>query len=163
MISTHGRTVSPLATVLMIGCTVWLLDGAAAVISAYARNGVPPDRVFKYISSSLMGMQAFSGGPPVIWLGVFLHFLVALGWAALFFILYPKLGFLQGNKWLIGCLYGLFVWVMMSLVIVPLTLTPQAKFSFPGAAIGWVVHMACVGLPIVLLTREWYRRKWGFV
>lgn len=158
MVSTHGRTAQAFRAVLMIGCTVWLLDGAAAVITAYARNGVPPDRVFKYISSALMGMPAFSGGPAVILLGVFLHFLVALGWGALFFFAYPRLRFLQGNKWLIGCLYGLFVWVMMSLVIVPLTQVPQAKFNLQGAAVGWVVHMLCVGLPIVLITRGWYRR-----
>lgn len=162
MVSTPGRTAQPIRAVLMIGCTVWLLDGAAAVISAYARNGVSPDRVFKYISSSLMGLEAFKSGAPAIWLGVLLHFLVALAWSALFFFVYPRLKPLQGNKWLIGCLYGLFVWVMMSLVIVPLTPVPQGKFSLPGAVIGWLVHMACVGLPIVLLTRQYYRRKWEF-
>ncbi len=161
MVSTHGRAAQSFSAVLMIGCTVWLLDGAAAVISAYTRNGVPPDRVFKYISSALMGMPAFSGGPAVILLGVFLHFLVALGWGALFFYAYPRLRFLQGNKWLVGCLYGLFVWVMMSLVIVPFTQVPQAKFNLPGAAVGWVIHMLSVGLTIVLITRGWYRRKWA--
>lgn len=160
MVSTHGRTAHPLRAVLMIGCTVWLLDGAAAVIGAYARNGVLPGRVFQYISTSVMGMQAFNESS-AIWLGVFLHFLVALGWSALFFFVYPRLKVLQGNKWLTGCLYGLFVWVMMSLVIVPLTPVPQAKFNLPGAVQGWLIHMACVGLPIVLLTRQWYRRKWA--
>ncbi|MBO9154535.1 hypothetical protein ACFOTA_20145 [Chitinophaga sp. GCM10012297] len=160
MVSIQERTAHPLRAVLMIGCTVWLLDGAAAVIGAYARNGVSPERVFQYISTSVMGMQAFRESS-AIWLGVFLHFLVALGWSALFFFVYPRTKLLQGNKWLTGCLYGLFVWVMMNLVIVPLTSVPPSQFSLSGAVIGWLIHMACVGLPIVLLTREWYRKKWA--
>ncbi len=151
--------ISPISAVLLIGCTVWLLDGAAAVITAYARGGVSPDRVFKYISSSVMGMQAFKGGAAAVWLGVFLHFVVALSCSALFFFAYPKLWFLQRNKWLTGCIYGLFVWVVMNLVIVPLTAVPPSKFNLAAAVTGWLIHMVCVGLPIVLLTRGWYRTK----
>lgn len=151
--------ISPLSAVSLIGCIVWLLDGAAAIIVAYTRGNVSPDRVFKYISSSVMGMEAFKEGAAAIWLGVFLHFAVALSCSALFFFAYPKLRLLQGNKWLTGCIYGLFVWVMMNLVIVPLTAVPPSKFDLTGAVIGWLIHMVCVGLPIVLLTRVWYRGK----
>lgn len=149
----------PVVASVFIGLTVGLLDGAAAVISSYARSGVTPDRVFKYISSAVLGNAAFSGGGGIVALGVFLHFLVAYIWGLIFFTAYPRFSFLQHNRWLTGCAYGLFVWLMMNFIVTPLTLAPKLKFSWEGAMVGWGVHMLCVGLPIVLITHYWYQKQ----
>lgn len=148
----------PLLATVFIGSTVGILDGAAAVISSFARSGVTPDKVFKYISSAVWGKAAYSGGGEMIALGVFLHFAVAYIWGALFFTAYPRVRLLQQNKWLVGCAYGLFVWLMMNLVVLRFTLAPKLKFSWEGAATGWGIHMLCVGIPVVLITHYWYRK-----
>lgn len=148
----------PLPATAFIGLTVGLLDGAAAVINSFVRSGVTPDKVFRYISSALLGKEAYSGGGGIIALGVFLHFVVAYIWGAIFFTAYPRVRLLQQNKWLVGCAYGLFVWLMMNLAVLRFTLAPKLKFSWEGAAVGWGIHMLCVGLPIVLITHYWYRR-----
>lgn len=148
----------PLPATVFIGLTVGLLDGAAAVINSFVRSGVTPDKVFRYISSALLGKEAYSGGGGIIALGVFLHFVVAYIWGAIFFTAYPRVRLLQQNKWLVGCAYGLFVWLMMNLAVLRFTLAPKLKFSWEGAAVGWGIHMLCVGLPIVLITHYWYRR-----
>lgn len=157
--SISGVQRPALATVF-IGLTVGLLDGAGAVISSFARSGVTPDKVFRYVASALIGREAaYSGGGGIIALGVFLHFVVAYIWGTIFFTAYPRLAFLRHNKWLTGCAYGLFVWVMMNFIVSPLTLAPKLKFSWEGAMVGWGIHMLCVGLPIVLITHYWYQRK----
>ncbi|MRG48827.1 hypothetical protein GFS24_27200 [Chitinophaga sp. SYP-B3965] len=148
----------PVLATVFIGLTVGLLDGAAAVISSFLRSGVTPDKVFRYISSALLGKDAYSGDGGIIALGVFLHFVVAYIWGAIFFTAYPRVRLLQQNRWLVGCAYGLFVWLMMNFVVLRFTRTPQLKFSWEGAVVGWGIHMLCVGLPIVLITHYWYRR-----
>lgn len=155
--SISGVQRAVMATVT-IGLTVGLLDGAAAVIMSYARSGITPDRIFKYISSAVLGIAAFSGDGGIVALGVFFHFLVAYIWGLIFFMAYPRFSFLQHNRWLTGCAYGLFVWFMMNFVVSPLTLAPKLKFSWGGAMEGCAFHMLCVGLPIVLITHYWYQK-----
>jgi hypothetical protein len=156
--STVSGVQRPVLATVSIGLTVGLLDGAAAVINSFARSGVTPDRVFKYISSALLGKDAFSGGAGIVALGVFLHFVVAYIWGVIFFTAWPRVRLLQQHKWLVGCSYGLFVWLMMNLVVLRFTLAPPLKFSWEGAVVGWGIHMCCVGLPIVLITHYWYRK-----
>lgn len=148
----------PVLATVFIGLTVGLLDGAAAVINSFAKSGVTPDKVFSYIASALLGKEAFSGSDGIIALGVFLHFAVAYIWGAIFFTAYPRVKLLQQNKWLIGCAYGIFVWLMMNQVILRFTLAPRLKFSWEGAATGLCIHMLLVGIPIALITYYWYRR-----
>lgn len=143
--------------VLLTGCVVGLLDGAAAILNAWFRSGTTPEIVFKFIASAIFGGAAYTGGSGMIAVGVFLHFLVAIIWSAIFFRAYPRLRILQQNKWIVGCAYGLFVWLMMTLVVVPLTKVPDMPFNWQAAARGWVIHMLLVGIPIVLMTRHWYR------
>lgn len=152
--ATTVRSTRFIKGALYAALLVWLLDGTAAVIQANFRA----DRVFKYVASALAGRAAFAEGGGFIWLGLLLHFLVAFGWSLLFFWLYPRLSLLQGNRWVTGILYGVFVWVAMRFFLVPLTLAPQAALTTQGALSGIAIHMVCVGLPIALTAYYWYRR-----
>ncbi|MGX5820286.1 hypothetical protein ACWKWU_18975 [Chitinophaga lutea] len=145
-----------LRAALNAGLAVGILDGIAAMVSAWLRTGTTPERVFRYIASGIYGRSAFTGGGEMIVLGVGLHFFFAIFWSVFFFVLYPRIAALRGNKWLVGCLYGLFVWLMMSQVVARFSNTPALSFSWTGAMTGWAIHMALVGLPIVLLARRWY-------
>lgn len=139
---------------LYAGLLVFLLDGTAAVIQTDFRA----DRVFKYVASAVAGNAAFAGGGVFIVLGLILHLLVSLGWSLIFFLLYPKLPLLQGNRWLTGCLYGIVVWACMRFIIVPLSLAPQGALTLPAALTAIAIHMVCVGLPISLTAWYWFRR-----
>lgn len=156
--STDGvqRRESPVLAVITIGLAVGILDGLAAVLHAYLRSGILPGQIFRFIASALLGEAAYSGGNGVIALGVLLHFVVAGIWAAVFFIAYPRLRLLRRNKWLTGPAYGIFVWLMMNFAVLPLTALPGMAINWPSAAIGILIHMFVVGLPIVAMTRRWY-------
>jgi len=47
-----------------------------------------------------------------------------------------------------GMAYGATVYVIMNLVVVPLSAVPKRPFAFDVVIL--VVHMICVGLPIAL-------------
>ena len=154
----NTRQESVITAVLLTGLIVSLLDGAAAIIHAYARSGIAPDKLFRYIASALLGSDAYNGGAGIILFGIFLHFLIALTWSAVFFILYPRFWFLRGNKLITGCLYGIFVWLMMNFVVLPLTRVPPLKFSTSGVITGVLIYMFIIGCTIVGLTAYWNRR-----
>ncbi|AWO00973.1 hypothetical protein DLD77_04280 [Chitinophaga alhagiae] len=145
--------------VLVTGCAVGVLDGAAALVNAWLKSGIPPEKVFRYIASAMYGKAAYTGGGAMIAAGVVLHFIVAVIWSAVFFIAYRYWPLLRGNKWVVGCMYGLFVWLMMNLVVVPLTHVPPLTFNWEGMITGWVIHMLLVGIPIVWLTQWWYNKR----
>ena len=159
--STGGiqRRESPLLAVITIALAVGILDGLAAIIHAFIRSGVKPEMIFRYIASALLGKEAYSGGGGVVMLGVFLHFLIALIWSAVFFVAYPRLRLLQGNKWLVGFGYGIFVWLIMTFVVLELTGMLQLPLDPLAAAIGILIHMFVVGLPISTMTQRWFNAK----
>ncbi|GEP94457.1 hypothetical protein CCY01nite_07170 [Chitinophaga cymbidii] len=45
---------------------------------------------------------------------------------------------------------------MMNFAVLPLTALPGMAINWPSAAIGILIHMFVVGLPIVVMTRRWY-------
>ena len=61
---------------------------------------------------------------------------------------------LSKNAVATGLGYGVFVWLVMNLAVVPLTRAYQFPFSIKGAAIGMAILMVCVGLPISLVARR---------
>ena len=140
-----------LRTVGLAGTTVGVLDGIAAVVSAWIR-GVPPDRVFQYISSGLLGRDSFEGGAVTIILGVVLHFIVAFGAAALFVFLARSIGFIRTNPLILGPLYGIAVYFFMSEVVVALSNVTRQPRTLSGTVTGILIHIFFVGLPIALIT-----------
>jgi len=62
-----------------------------------------------------------------------------------------RIGALRGSPWIIGPCYGLFVWLMMTRVVVPMTLIgPPKTFNAVQAAIGALIIVFCVGTPIAV-------------
>src|SRR3954466_2674605 len=110
------------AAVLRAGLLVGCLDITSALIHFFVRTGRDPLIVLKYISSAILGKSAFTGGAAVVLLGLLFHFVIAFTFTLLFFILYPKLGGFTRNRLLTGILYGLFIWTVMNLLVVPMTL-----------------------------------------
>ena len=74
------------------------------------------------------------------------------------FLAYPRVALLRQNALLIGIGYGLFVWTMMNLVLVPLTRIKPGPFNLNNAAIQASILVVCIGLPISLLARRHYAK-----
>lgn len=143
--------------ILWGGLCAGTLDFLGACVSNASR-GVTPLRIAHSIASGLLGAKAFQGGYKTAALGVVLHFVIALGAAAVFGLASHKLRFLTERPYLSGALYGIVVFWFMQLVVLPLSAIPfKQNFSWPVVATGLIVHVLCVGLPIALVAR-WYAK-----
>lgn len=107
------------------------------------------------IASGLLGSQAFRGGIGTWILGVVLHFLIAFLAASLYCVSSWKLEFLREHFFVCGLFYGIAVFMIMNLVVLPLSAVPFAVGPFTAAGLrqGLLVHMLIIGLPISLSLR----------
>lgn len=147
--------MSRLLTILITGLIAGTLDILAAI---YLLAGGNAAGVFKYIAGGAFGKAALEGGGEMIVWGAVFHYLIALFWTTLFFLIYPKLPFLKLNKWLNAFFYGIFVWTVMNLVVLPLSNIAPRAFTVSGVLKNAVILIICIGLPAAL-TADWFYNK----
>ena len=150
---------SPFKFVVRTGLLVGFLDIAAAFINAYLQFGSTPVMVFQYIASGVFGKAAFSGGLMMAMWGCVFHFLIATSWTFLFFLVYPRMKILSRNRVVSGVLYGLVIWLVMNLVVLPLASTPKPPSHDPIRMVeGILILMAMVGVPVSLKVHKYFSR-----
>jgi hypothetical protein len=149
---------TPFTTILCTGFLVGLLDGIAAIVNFIISGGGNPVRIFYYIASGVFGQTAFVSDSQMLFWGVLFHFLIAYSFTAFYFWLYPKIKFLSTHVILSGISYGILVWLVMNLLVLPLSNTPKLPFNSTGAIIGIVIHIFLVGLPISLLVHRYFTK-----
>lgn len=140
------------------GLLTALIDGLfSSALSAFV-YGSTVTRLFQGVAATLLGREAVDGGPSTAALGVLMHVGVAFGWSAVFLLglmpAAPVRALLDSRYGAIkvAALFGPFIWLVMSLVVIPL-LT-----AGPPAITGrwWVQffgHIPFVGLPIAAVSR----------
>lgn len=123
------------------------IAGILDLISAFLSFGW---RVPRGIASGLLGPQALKGGVLTWILGVVLHFFIALTAAAVYCAASRKLEFLREHFLVCGLFYGIAIYLVMQLVVLPLSEFPFKTASITRAALtqGILVHMILIGLPI---------------
>lgn len=140
----------PFQTIVYGGLTVGVLDCIAASVNAGIK-GITPDRVWHYVASALIGLDAsYNGGVPTLLLGILLHFTIAFGVATGFYFISRTAPALLRHAVIVGMAYGIAVYFAMGYLIVPLTYAPPIPFSMSGMITGIVIHMFCVGLPVAI-------------
>ena len=152
---------SKLATVIVItGLLAGTLDILAAVIRYTIRTGNSPVRLLEFIASAVFGREeAFSENAMMgIW-GLFFHYLIAFTWTIIFFLAYPRTRLLRGNKFITAIAYGAVIWLIMNLIVLPLSRIPAAPFDLKQVIIGALILMAFVGLPISIMANRYYSGK----
>lgn len=142
--------------ILRAGLLAGTLDILAAILILAKGNAVG---TLKFIASGVFGKAAFSGGYDMVALGAVFHYLIATGFAAGYFLAWPRLTFLQKNKWASGVLYGVFVWAVMNLLVVPLSHAPQSPFAWDSALKNMAILVVCIGLPIAWLADKFFSSK----
>ena len=148
-----GATVrrSAWVTVGWAGLIAGFLD-IAAVIVFYGFRGVSATRILQGVAAGLVGRDAAAaGGAATAALGLGIHFCIALSAAAVFFALSRRFRVLARVPFVSGPVYGVVVWLVMNLAVLPLTATPPKAFPPPAWLPVFLAHVACVGLPIALV------------
>ena len=141
---------SVLKPLIITGLLAGTLDGLSACIMYYSQSGKDPLNVFRFIASGVFGSPALSGGVPMGLWGIIFHYVIAFGWTILFFWLAAKLPVLTRNWIVSGIAYGIFVWLMMNLVVVPVSLVPMkaGPKEWAGILKATLILIICIGLPV---------------
>ena len=126
--------------------TVAFLDGLYAVI-VFRMRGVGADRVFQGVAAGLLGRDAFRGGLATAGLGLALHIFIALVVVVVYYTASARIGVLRSRPLVCGPVYGVLVYAVMNLIVIPLSAAGGGKFSLALVLGGLMVHVLGVGLP----------------
>ena len=127
---------------------VGLLDILAAFLSFYISTGKSPLIVLKFIASALLGSEAYSSESGSVWIGVILHFAVAFLFTLFFFIAYNPLKLYKLQWVVLGIVYGVFIWLVMNKLVLPLTMVKQQPFKWVDAIRAALILITMIGLPL---------------
>lgn len=139
-------------TVVLTGLIAGTLDLASAFLVQFLKTGNFPTKLLHYIAGGALGLEtSMKGGIEMILLGLFFHYFIAFSFTLFFFLIFPKLSFLQQNKYLTAFLYGIFISLVMELVVLPLSLLPlSATINWTNKIIATSVLILALGVPISL-------------
>lgn len=128
-----------LRAVFLGGIVAGVLDLLAAITNTRLQIGYGPSMVLKAIASGLLGTHALFRGAGTAFLGLVLHFFVAI--------------------------YGGVIYVVMNWVVLPFSAFPRALWqrdiSFRHIAIALGCHVLLIGIPIALSARWCLTRATG--
>jgi hypothetical protein len=106
------------------------------------------------MAGGLLGRSAFQGWAGVWVLGVALHFFIAFSAATVYYAASRKLTFLKEHPLVCGPFYGIAVYLVMNLIVLPLcALHSTRPLAINGMIQGLLVHMVLIGLPIAFSVR----------
>jgi hypothetical protein len=136
------------------GLLTGVTDGLFATVQSLLIPGSTVMKLWQGVASTVLGKPAYDGGIPTALLGVLMHFCVAFGWSAVFLFVVMRSSWVRRTvsspSGVVGiaALYGPFIWLVMSLVVIPVLLhrPPRITSRWWIQLIG---HIPFVGLPIV--------------
>jgi hypothetical protein len=149
------RTRLSAAQAILYGTlVVGTLDALDAIVFFGIRSGAQPIRIFQGIASGLLGPAARQGGLRTAAIGVGLHYFIAFGIVATYFLVSRRVTLLTRHPVVCGMLYGLVVYGVMNLVVIPLSkIGGPTMPPAPVLANGVLIHLFGVGLPAALFAR----------
>ncbi len=128
------------------------LAGTFDLTAAFITFGLGNPRL---IAGGLLGKQALQGGAGTWILGVVLHYFIAFSAAAIYCLSSRRLSFLKDHWLVCGLFYGIAVFLVMNLIVLPLSAYHfMGPYQYRGLLQGILVHMLIIGLPISLSLRK---------
>jgi len=138
----------------------WLVTGvtdaifSSVLVTVFYHSTVT--RLWQGVASVLLGKEALNGGTTTALIGLLIHFGVAFGWSAVFLFLFmqsARIRELVASRYgviKVAALYGPFIWLVMSLALIPLLVhrPPTINFRWWVQLLG---HIPFVAIPIVAL------------
>lgn len=142
------RDSSRLASSIALGALiVGVLDAADATLFSALYRGAPPGRVWQSVASGALGRAAFDGGTATVALGLAFHFFIA-ACVVIVYALASRRWSVLSRRWVaLGALYGLCVYAVMNLVVIPLSAIGPTLPALPAFINGILIHIVGVGIP----------------
>jgi uncharacterized membrane protein YagU involved in acid resistance len=115
-----------------------------------------PVQILQGVASGVFGREAYAGGFPMALTGLLFHYALALIFTTAYFLLYPHLPFLH-RQWVVsGVLFGVLVWLVMNLAVLPLSNYQQAPLRWAPALLGMAIIVVMIGMPIAFGAQKHY-------
>jgi hypothetical protein len=147
-----------LKAIIWGGAACAILDGIAASVQ-FGLKGIKPLRVWQGVASGLLGERAFGQGWAAGGFGLLLHLVIAFSAATVFVEACTQIPLLARAYWISGVVYGVLVFVVMNLVVVPLSARPKRPASSLIIIVQFIVHVVFVGLPIAMAANRFIFRE----
>lgn len=154
----------PLSLLLRAWLLIAIVDGLfSSVLSAFV-YGSTVARLWQGVASVLLGPEALQGGARTVVIGLVMHVSVAFTWSTVFFLLASRSAWIRAlltgrhGPVKVAAVYGPFVWLVMSFVVIPL-LTQGPPLITYRWWIQLVGHFPFVALPIVATIAAGLRRS----
>jgi hypothetical protein len=152
MSSTSFSVTAPTGKLLRPILVGGALAGTFDLISAFITFGLGNPRI---IAGGLLGKHAWQGGAGTWILGVVLHYFIAFSAAAIYCFSSRRLPFLKDHWLVCGLFYGIAVFLVMNLIVLPLSAYHyMGPYQYRGLLQGILVHMLIIGLPISFSLRK---------
>lgn len=155
--SAHS-VASNVNTIFRTGLIAGTLDILSAItVYALIMGKATPVQILQGVASGVFGREAFAGGFTMALTGLLFHYAIALIFTTVYFLLYPHLSFLH-RQWVVsGVLFGVLVWLIMNLAVLPLSNFQQAPLRWAPALLGMAIIVVMIGLPIAFNVQKYYR------
>lgn len=157
ILSRLPATAATRPPMLLIGGTVFVGTLDLVFACGYWRllHGVPPTRIIQVIASGVLGRRSFDEGGASVLLGLFLQYAISFvmvwayyavsGWV-------PAL--IRRGIWIYGVLYGLWLYVAMNDIVVPLSAAMKGS-TIASWVVGSILESALlIGPPIAWIARR---------
>jgi hypothetical protein len=129
---------------LVFACGYWAL-----------LHGVPPARIIQVIASGVLGRRSFEMGISSVLLGLCLQYAISFVMVWAYYLAsgwIPAL--IRRGIWIYGVLYGLWSYVAMNDIVVPLSAAMKGS-TIPSWVVGSILESALlIGPPIAWLARR---------
>ena len=145
-----------LIRVVRAGLATTIIDGLFSSVLTVVAYRSTVSRLWQGVASTLLGPAAFTGGARTTAIGMLMHCGVAFGWSAVFVFIVMRWAWIRRTLassfgvLKVASLYGPFIWLVMSLLVIPVLLHRP-----PNISIRWWIqllgHIPFVALPIVAL------------
>lgn len=142
-----------LDVILYGGLAAGLLDIINATTFWFLYNGAAPRLILQAIAAGLLGKESFAGGTGTAALGLFLHFFIACGMAAVYWFASRRWPVLLRKPVIAGMAYGIGAYLAMTYVVVPLSRATPPPFILPWFIDSVLAHVVLVGLLLAFIAR----------
>jgi hypothetical protein len=144
-------TMRIILAILWGGLAAGLMDFCAAMTI----NRAPVLTIGKAIATGLYGKAAFKMGDGTGYLGIGLHFAMALLIAAIYVLAAERITAMRQNVLAFGLAYGIGIFVVMNYVVRPLSKAGVSHYSNPTIFLENLVAMLIFGLFVAYADR-WF-------
>ena len=152
-ISATTRKTSLIAPILVGGSVAGLLDMTSAYITfgRYMPIG---------IAGGIVGAAGRHLNAGQYVLGLCIHYFIAFSAATVYCLASKKLDFLRDHFFVCGIFYGIAVFLVMQLVVLPLSAYhAMGPYQYRGLVQGLLAHIFLIGLPIAISLRMLSERR----